>query len=106
MAKKAKTTKKSMWIGLSTLLVMPLLGTFAAVGRPALEHFMNENSSALVGAGLAILVLAYIVYAILINIRAFRTGDRSAQMWFGFIPSVLIGGMFVIMMIADLFTAE
>jgi hypothetical protein len=85
---------------------MPLLGIFAAVGRPALEHFMSENSSALVGAGLAILVLVYVVYAIVVNIRIFKTGDRSAQMWLGFIPSVFIGGMFVIMMIADLFIAE
>ncbi|MEI7791959.1 MAG: hypothetical protein WCI57_00520 [Candidatus Berkelbacteria bacterium] len=106
MAKPAKNVKRSMWVGLSTLLVMPLLGIFAAVGRPALDHVMSENSSALVGAVLAILVLAYVIYAIVVNIRTFRTGDRSAQMWLGFIPAVFIGGMFVIMAIADLFTSD
>lgn len=102
---KFQTTWSGMWFGLSSLLIPPFLGIFAALSRywydP--ESMQGREGFNVLGAGMGfgmvLLSLILISLALRHSIRAYKQGERSWVVWLGMVPATLIG-LFWIMMIA------
>lgn len=89
-------------MGLATLLIPPFLGIFSAVIRPIIDKAGGENIGIPLGLTVALLALIFSICALVASTRAFRAGERSWVLWVGFIPAILIG-VFWILMIAGEF---
>lgn len=98
---KSYLGKWAMALGLGVFLVPPALGTFAAVGRPMIDRAMGENFGAFVGICVAIFVLTLSIVALVVNIRVFKQGERSWGFWVGFVPAMLVGAFWVLMVIGE-----
>lgn len=98
---KTKLAWRAMWLGLSTLLIPPLLGIFAAVIRPIIDKASGENTGAAVGFGSGVLALAFSVFALVVAIRVFKRGERSWVLWIGFIPAILASAFWIFMIIGE-----
>lgn len=92
---KSKTSDNkswsSMWLGLASLLTFPILGASAAVLRPYLDETFGSTIGTVATVIVALLCIAFIIYALVVNIRTFRRGERSWVMWLGLIPVSIIG---------------
>ncbi len=102
--KEKPKTKIAWWVmglGLATFLVPPFLGIFTAVIRPMIDEASSENIGAAVGFGAAALALGLSVAALVIGRRAFKQGERSWVLWLGFIPAMLIGAFWVLMIVGE-----
>ncbi|MDD4902651.1 MAG: hypothetical protein PHE24_05970 [Patescibacteria group bacterium] len=99
---KTKTAWRAMWLGLVALFIPQFLGIFAAVIRPAIDQASNENIGA--AAGFCLLAAAFIitVLALVIGIKAFKKGERSWVLWLGFVPAILSGAFWVLMIVGEL----
>jgi len=99
---KTRTSWWAMVLGLSIFPIGPLLGTFAAVGRPMIDRAISEEVGAAAGFGFVILLLFLFVAALVTSIRAYRKGERSWVMWAGLIPSILVGAFLIVMITGEL----
>lgn len=103
--KEKPKTKIAWWgmgLGLGTFVLGPFLtGIFTAVIRPALDKATSENTGAAVGINLGFVSLILSVVALVVNIRAFKKGERSWVMWAGFIPAMLSGAFWTFMIIGE-----
>jgi uncharacterized membrane protein YhaH (DUF805 family) len=99
---KTRTAWWAMWLGLSTVLIGPILGIFASVLRPIIDRAISEKIGGLIGFISLIFSLLLTVVALVVSIRAFKKGERSWVMWLGFILAIL-GCVFWIVMIAGEF---
>ena len=98
---KSRLGKWAMGLGLSTLLIFPLLGIFAAVIRPIIDKASSENTGAVMGFGTGIVSLILSVFALVTGIRAFRKGERSWGLWIGFVPAILVGAFWIFMILGE-----
>lgn len=98
---KTKTAWWAMGLGLSTLLIMPILGIFAAVLRPIIDKASSENIGASIGFGIMIVALLLSVSALVMGILALRKGERSLALWVGFIPAILVGVVWILMVVGE-----
>ncbi len=100
---KTKTAWWAMWLGLSSLLVMPLLGLFDSVIRPIIDPISvnSENTGVRIGLGVGVLALIFSISAIVAGVSAFKKGERSWVLWVGFIPAILVGAFWVFMIIGE-----
>jgi hypothetical protein len=98
---KPKTVWWVMGLGLSSILVFPFFGIFAAVIRPIIDKASSEIVGAVIGFGSMIVALILIVSALVIGVRAFKQGERSLVLWVGFVPAILVGAFWVIMIIGE-----
>jgi hypothetical protein len=96
-------------MGLSLLLIPPLLGIFAAVIRPMIGQRVLQGKNGedylgmILGFVLAVAVFALTIFALRTNIRAYKLGERSWVMWLGLVPALLIDAWFVFMIIGEVF---
>ena len=99
---RTKTAWWAMGLGLGTLLLAgPTLGIFAAVIRPMIDRVSGENVGAAAGFGLGVVALALPVFALVAGIRAFKKGERSWVLWVGFVPAILVGAFWVLMIVGE-----
>jgi len=98
---KTKTAWWAMGLGLAAIFGGPMLGTFAAVIRPAIDKMFNEKVGIAVGFGVMFAVFAVAVSALVASVRAFKKGERSWVLWVGFIPAILAGAFWVFMLIGE-----
>lgn len=98
---KTKTAWWAMRLGLGTILVGPLLGIFTAVIRPLIDKASSENVGATIGFGVGVISLILSVSALVAGTRAFKKGERSWVLWVGFVPAILIGAFWIIMIIGE-----
>lgn len=98
---KTKTTWWAMGLGLGTILGSPILGIFTAVIRPMIDKVSSENVGAAVGFCLMVVLLVLSVAAIIAGVRAFKKGERSWVLWVGFVPAVLNGALWTLMIIGE-----
>ena len=104
---KTNTAWWAMGLGLSTLLIPPLLGIFTAVIRPIIDKASMEgressgNLGANIGFGAGVVVLILSVSAIITGVRAYKKGERSWVLWVGFVPAILVGAFWVFMIIGE-----
>lgn len=87
---KTKVGWWAMWLGLSPILTMPLLGIFASVVRPMIDKASTEHIGALIGFCIGILFFALSLLALTAGIIAYKKGERSWGIWVGFIPAILL----------------
>jgi len=97
---KTKTAWWAMGLGLSTFLVFPLLGIYTGI-RPLIDKASSENVGASVGFGIGVVALILSVSALVAGVIAFRKGERSWALWIGFIPAILVGALWVLMIIGE-----
>ncbi len=100
-----KSTWIGMWLGLASILAFPLLGINAKFLRPILGDVVGEGTGSIVTAVFAFLCIMLIVIGFIANLRSYRRGERSWVMWLGFVPSILVGTLFAIMLGAEIFEA-
>jgi hypothetical protein len=110
-APKTRTAWWAMGLGLSTVLIHPLLGIFTAVIRPIIDpaSMVGRESSGIVGAtmgsmgfGSGVVALILSVSTIVTGVRAFKKGERSWVLWVvGFVPAILVGAFWVFMFIGE-----
>lgn len=98
---KTKIAWRAMYLGLSVLLIPPFLGIFAAVIRPIIDQASNENIGASIGFGAGVFTLILSVLALVTGIRAFKKGERSWVLWVGFVPAILSGAFWLLMVIGE-----
>ena len=98
---KTKTAWWAMGLGLATILGGPLLGIFAVVLRPILDKASSENIGAVIGFGSMIVALILPVSALVTGVRAFKKGERSWVLWVGFVPAILGGVFWALMIIGE-----
>lgn len=99
---RTKTAWWAMRLGLSTILVVPILVIFAAVFRPIIEKASGEIAGA--AAGLTTILFSFVlsVAALVAGIRAYRKGERSWVLWIGFVPAILVGAFWVFVIIGEI----
>jgi hypothetical protein len=98
---KTRTAWWAMRLGLSTVLIWPILDIFAAVLRPIIDKASSENTGALIGFGLMVFLLLLSVVALVASVRAFKKGERSWVLWIGFIPAILNGLFWIFMIVGE-----
>ena len=98
---KTKTAWWAMWLGLSTVLTMPILGVYSAVLRPILDKASSENTGAAIGLNFGVILFLLSIVALVVCIRAFRKGERSWILWVGFVPAILTGAFWIFMIIGE-----
>jgi len=99
---KTKTAWWAMGLGLATILVVQvLLSIFAAVIRPMIDKASNENIGATIGFSVMIFALVLSVSALVAGILAYRKGERSWVLWAGFVPAILTGAFWIIMIFGE-----
>jgi hypothetical protein len=98
---KNKIAWQAMWLGLSTVLISPTLGIFAAVIRPMIDKAGNGNTGATFGFILMIALLILAVTALTTCIRAFKKGEHSWVLWVGFVPAILTAATLVLMVVGE-----
>jgi uncharacterized membrane protein YhaH (DUF805 family) len=102
---KEKPKTKMVWwvmgLGLSSILIFPFLGIFAAVIRPIIDKASSEIVGAVIGFGSMVVALILLVSALAIGVRAFKKGERSWVLWVGFVPAILVGAFWVFMIIGE-----
>jgi uncharacterized membrane protein len=104
---RTKTAWWAMGLGLSTILIPPLLGIFAAVIRPIIDkasmvgRASSENVGATVGFGVGVFSLILSVSALVAGIIALKKGERSWALWVGFIPAILVGAFWIFMVVGE-----
>ncbi|MDD2807316.1 MAG: hypothetical protein PHW95_02225 [Patescibacteria group bacterium] len=98
---KTKTAWQAMWLGVSTLLIFPALGIFAAIIRPIIDNISNETTGATMGFITGLLALIISVAALITAIRAYRLGERSWVLWIGFVPAILVGLFWIFMIVGE-----
>lgn len=103
---KSKTAWQALWLGLSTLLIPPFLGFFAAVLRPLIDPASMEGREDTLGFemgfGVVGVTLILTFFAIKTSVKAYRLGERSWVMWLGLIPALLIGFFWISMIAGEL----
>ena len=100
-APKTKTVWWAMWLGLSTIFIMPVLGIFASVIRPIIDKVSSENIGIPIGFSVGVLSLALSVSAIAVGICAYKKGERSSILWIGLVPAILVGAFWIFMIIGE-----
>ncbi|MEI7513504.1 MAG: hypothetical protein WCJ74_02705 [bacterium] len=98
---KTKIAWWAMGLGMSTILLMPLLGVFGAFISPRIADAWGERVQMVMGFIFAILVISFLIFTLVVNIRAFRKGERSWILWLGFVPVILETVFFVFMIIGE-----
>lgn len=98
---KTRTAWWAMWLGLSTVLIGPILGIFAAVLRPIIDKASSENIGINIGFGVMVFSLLLFVAALVAGVRAFKKGERSWVLWIGFIPAILVGVFWIFMIVGE-----
>ena len=98
---KTKTAWRAMYLGLSTFLIGPFLGIYVAVIRPIIDRASSENTGAAIGFNFGIVSLILSVFALVTCIRAFKKGERSWVLWVGFVPAILSGAFWILMIIGE-----
>jgi uncharacterized membrane protein YhaH (DUF805 family) len=98
---KTKIGWGAMWLGLSTIFIMPLLGIFGAILSPMITVSLGERFQLWTGIILEILIVALLVSAVTVGIRAFRKGERSWLFWLGFTPAILSTVFFIFMIVGE-----
>ena len=98
---RTKTAWWAMGLGLGTILVIPMLGIFAAVIRPIIDEASSENVGTTVGFGAGFVSLILSVSALVAGVRAFKKGERSWVLWLGFVPAIAVGAFWVLMIIGE-----
>jgi hypothetical protein len=94
-----------MILGLSSLLIVPLLGLLDAIIRPILDpESVNPNAGLLRGSGFASCVfsLIFAVLSLVTGMRATKNGERSWAVWAGMLAALLAGGFWVFMILGEL----
>lgn len=101
---KNNSTWWAMFLGLTSFLVPPFLGVFAAVIRPIIDKVGVNNETPGIAMGFVgvILALAISLSALVFSIRAYRQGERSWVLWTGLVPSVLIAFFWIVMIVGEL----
>jgi uncharacterized membrane protein YhaH (DUF805 family) len=102
--KEKPKTKMAWWamgLGLSSILIFPFLGIFAAVIRPIIDKASSENVGAVVGFNFMFVVLILLVSALVTGVRSLQDGERSWVLWVGFVPAILVGVFWVFMIIGE-----
>jgi len=102
--KDSPRTKIAWWamgLGMSTILLMPLLGVFATFISPIIADVWGEKVQMITEITFVILVIAFLIFALIVNIRAFRKGERSWVLWLGFVPVILETAFFIFMIIGE-----
>ncbi|MGA7677744.1 MAG: hypothetical protein WCA51_05150 [Dehalococcoidia bacterium] len=102
--KEKPKTKMAWWamgLGLSSILIFPFFGIFAAVIRPIIDKASSEIVGVVVGFGSIIVALILLVSALVTGVRAFKKGERSWVLWVGFVPAILVGVFSVFMIIGE-----
>lgn len=97
---KSKLAWWAMGLGLSTMFIFPGLSIFAAFLRPLLEQTFLRSFA---GAGFVVgmLALALSIAALVTGIQALRIGERSWAVWLGFVPAVLAGLFWILLIIGE-----
>jgi hypothetical protein len=93
-------------LGVSALLIVPLLGVLGSLLRLVLDPVsVNPEHPIQFAGGLVSVVvsLALSVSALVIGIRALKSGNRSWAVWAGVVLALLSGGLWVIIILANLF---
>ena len=99
---KTKTAWWAMGLGLSTILVVPLLGIFfPAVIRPLIDKASSENVGAAAGFNVGPVSLILSIFALVTCVRAFKKGERSWVLWVGFVPAIMAGAFWAFMIIGE-----
>ncbi len=98
---KTKTARRVIALGLGTVLGSLILGIFTAVVRPMIDRTSGENVGTVVGFSLMIVLLMLALVAIITGVRAFKKGERSWVLWLGFIPAILNGAMWLLMVMGE-----
>lgn len=98
---KTKTAWWAMGLGLGTILTGPFLGLFVSVFRPLIDKMSNEDTGAAFGFNLGLVSLILSVLALGTCIYTFKKGERSWVLWVGFVPALLSGAFWVLMIIGE-----
>ena len=85
---KTKLAWWSMWLGLSTIIIGRIVGSFISYLRPIIDESVNYNIRVLFEISLGLVINIYIFFVFIICIRAFKKGERSWVLWVGFIPAI------------------
>jgi len=91
----------AMWLGLSTILIFPILGIFTSTIRPIIDRASSENVGGKVGFGIGVLSLILSISALAVGIYAYRKGERSSTLWMGLIPAILTGIFWILMIVGE-----
>ena len=98
---KTKVAWWAMGLGLASVLAGPMLGTSAAVLVPLVEKWFGSSASITVGFVVMGLVLALIITALTLSLKAYFSGERSWAMWVGLVPAVMATLMLVFLILGE-----
>jgi cytochrome c biogenesis protein CcdA len=98
---KTKITWWAFGLGILPLFSGPILGVMAAVVVPFIAKNTSEGVGSAIGFSVGILTLAITIAALICGTIAFRRGERSWVMWFGFIPAILAGCFWVFLIAGE-----
>jgi MFS family permease len=99
---KSAGTRRAMWLGLSTLLVIPILSGYTAGIRPWIDkHSSITNLGGRIGFGIGVCSLILSIGALVAGVRAYRKGERSRDLWVGLIPAILVSAFWVVMLVGE-----
>lgn len=100
-----RAARWALWLGLGSLLALPLLGGLNAFLRPLLDPTsVNPNAQAGFGGGFfaAIVSLALAAATLVCGVRAFRLGERSWMMWVGLLIGALVALLWLALIAANI----
>lgn len=94
---KHKSAWLAMALGLLSILEFPLLLLYSLITKRAGATQFGPNIGFV---GIIVTVVALVVGTVI-----YCKGERSWVLWLGYIPAILLGGFWLILLVAELFSA-
>ncbi len=98
-------TRGGRWafgLSLGAMLSGPLLGVSAAVLVPFVQNAVGDTASTIFGSAVAVVVVGAFIAALVLSLKAFRSGERSWAVWFALFVSCLIACFWAFMLVGEL----
>jgi hypothetical protein len=100
---KIKTTWWAMGLGLTTLLIGPIIGVVTSIIRPMIDPVSvnKENTGIAVGFSGGVFGLILSIATLVAWFHAYKAGERSWILWVGFVPAILVGAFWIFMLVGE-----
>jgi hypothetical protein len=103
---KTKTGWWTLWLGISALLVIPVLAFSATLVRRLLDPVSFKEMPPGIVAGPAfnafLVSFTLSILAVVTGIRAIKSGERSWAIWVGLLPAIVMASFWLMMVVGEL----
>lgn len=86
-----------MFFGLLSILEFPLLLLYSAISK--------RSGATQFGPNIGLVGITVTFMALVFGTVVYRKGERSWVLWLGYIPAILLGGFWLILLVAEIFSA-